>query len=131
MPLYGMYPGVRTLTLPAIAVLPLACTLAVGILFAALSVRYRDVAYLVPFLIQIWLFASPVAYSGTLLPAELQSLIGLNPMAGAIEGFRWAVLETGPFPLKTLGLSAASCAVLLIVALIYFRRTERHFADVI
>jgi homopolymeric O-antigen transport system permease protein len=131
LPLYGMYPGVQTLTLPAIALLPLVCALAVGILFAALSVRYRDVAYIVPFLIQIWLFATPVAYSGTLLPAELQSLIGLNPMAGAVEGFRWAVLETGSFPLKTLLLSTASCVVLLLVALIYFRRTERHFADVI
>jgi homopolymeric O-antigen transport system permease protein len=131
MPFYGFYPGIRTLTLPAIALLPLACALAVGILFAALSVRYRDVAYVVPFLIQIWLFATPVAYSATLLPDELQSVIGLNPMAGAVEGFRWAVLETGSFPSNTLLLSGASCVVLLLVALIYFRRTERHFADLI
>lgn len=131
MPVYGMYPGTRALWLALIVLIPIASTLAVGILLAAVNVRYRDVAYVVPFLVQIWLFASPVAYSSTLFPARLQSFVGLNPMAGTIEGFRWALLRTGPAPLRTLALSAASCAVLLLVALVYFRRMERHFADVI
>jgi len=131
MPVYGVYPDLRALWLPVIVVLPLTCTFAVGIFLAAVSVRYRDVAYVVPFLIQIWLFASPVAYSGTLFPASLQSFIGINPMAGSIEGFRWALLGTGPVPSHALGLSAASCCALLVLSLVYFRRTERYFADVI
>lgn len=131
MPLYGMYPGLRALWLLPIILIPIACTFAVGVFLAAVNVRYRDVAYVVPFLVQIWLFASPVAYSSTLFPHRLQSFIGLNPMAGAIEGFRWALLETGSAPVGTLALSAASAVALLLPALVYFRRMERHFADVI
>jgi lipopolysaccharide transport system permease protein len=131
MPFYGRYPDLRALWLLPITLIPIALTLAVGIFLAAVNVRYRDVAYVIPFLVQVWLFASPVAYSSTLFPARLQSLLGLNPMVGAIEGYRWALLGVGSAPTRTLALSTASCAVALLVALVYFRRMERHFADVI
>jgi lipopolysaccharide transport system permease protein len=131
MPVYGIYPGFRALWLPLIALLPVAAAFGVGIFLAAVNVRYRDVVYVVPFLVQIWLFASPVAYSSSLFPARVQDFQGLNPMAGAILGFRWALLHTGPAPVRTMALSALSCLVLLLVALVYFRRVERHFADVI
>jgi len=132
MAIYGIYPGPRVLWLPLIALLPLAAALAVGILLAAVNVRYRDVVYVVPFLVQIWMFASPVAYSATLFPARFQHFLALNPMAGAIEAFRWALLRApGRVPLTAIGVSSASSLVLLLLALVYFRRMERHFADVI
>jgi lipopolysaccharide transport system permease protein len=116
--------------LPAMAFLVLMAALGVGTLLSAVNVRYRDVRHALPFLIQVWLFASPVVYSGSLIPPALRPLYAANPMAGAIDGFRWALVG-GPFPYTSIGISAVSATLVFVVALLYFRRVERTFADVI
>jgi len=104
---------------------------AVGLWLAALNVRYRDVAHTIPFLVQFWMFASPVAYPASLVPAKWRVLYGLNPMAGVIEGFRWCLLGTGTLDLRTLAVSALTVLVLLWGGAIFFKRMERTFADVV
>jgi lipopolysaccharide transport system permease protein len=116
--------------LPGIALLVLISALGVGTLLSAVNVRYRDVRHALPFLIQVWLFASPVVYASSLIPPSLRPLYAVNPMAGAIDGFRWALLG-GSFPLTSIVISTASAILILTFALLYFRRVERTFADVI
>jgi lipopolysaccharide transport system permease protein len=127
----GMVPSTAIWTLPALMVMALAAALAVGLWLSAMNVMYRDVRYLVPFLTQIWMFVSPVAYRSSDVPEKWRLLYGLNPMAGVIEGFRWALLGHGAAPGRMLAVSAAATAVLLIGGLYYFRRMERIFADVV
>ncbi len=128
---YSVAPNWNALWLPFFLVLALVTAFGVGIWFAALNVRYRDVRYLVPFLTQLWLFASPVAYPTSIVPGNLRPLYGLNPMAGVIEGFRWGLLGTGDPPgLMTIA-SAAVALVVLAGGVFYFQRVERKFADVI
>ena len=105
--------------------------LAVGLWLSALNVRYRDVRHTIPFLVQLWMFTSPVVYPLSLVPAKWRLLYSLNPMAGVIEGFRWALLGTGEPPLGALAISVAIVAGLVSTGLLYFRRMERSFADVI
>jgi lipopolysaccharide transport system permease protein len=127
---YGVTPGWAMLTLPLFTLLALMAALAVGLWLSALNVRYRDVRYTIPFLTQFWLFVTPVAYSSSLVPLKWQALYGINPMAGVVNGFRWALLgKTPPGPI--LFVSVAATAVLLIGGLYFFRRMERSFADVI
>jgi lipopolysaccharide transport system permease protein len=115
-----------------LTVLVLIVALAAGVWLSAANVRYRDVRYVVPFLVQLWLFASPVAYSLDLVPGEWLWLYRLNPMSGAIEGFHWALLGGGsPPPLAPIIVSAIVSSAVLITGLAYFRRVERTFADVI
>lgn len=128
---YGEAPSTGIVWLPALALLALVTALAVGIWLAALNVRYRDIRYTVPFLAQLWLFASPVAYPSSLIPDEWRFLYGLNPMAGVVEGFRWALVGTDTRPGPMLAASALAAVALLLGGLVYFRRTERTFADVI
>jgi lipopolysaccharide transport system permease protein len=131
MVIYGADPTWAVVLLPLLTVLALVTSLGVGTLLAATNVRYRDVQSGVPLLIQVWLFASPVAYPITLIPEDLQTLYGLNPMATVIGGFRWALLDT-PAPSATMAAVSVCAAVTLFVAgVAYFRRTERSFADVI
>jgi lipopolysaccharide transport system permease protein len=129
-PLFGVYPTATIVLLPVFALFALIAALAVGTWLAAIYVRYRDLGYAIPFLIQVWLFATPVAYSAQLIPHELKLMYGLNPMAGVVEGFRWALMG-GPLPDVTILLSAAATAVILVSGIAYFRRVERTFADVI
>jgi lipopolysaccharide transport system permease protein len=131
MPFYGVRPTARALWLPVFVVLALAVSLGVGLWLAALSARYRDVRHVLPFLSQLWLFATPVAYPSSLVPPAWRPLYGLNPMVGVIDGFRWALLgtETGPGP--TLAVSVAVTVVILVGGALYFRRMERVFADVV
>jgi lipopolysaccharide transport system permease protein len=131
MGFYGIYPSGRIVWLLPLTIFTLVAALAVGIWLAALNVRYRDVAYVVPFLIQLWLFASPVGYSTTIVPGVWRTLYGLNPMVGIIEGFRWSVVGTTTTPGPIVAVSAAVTLLLLFGGLLYFRRTERTFADVI
>jgi lipopolysaccharide transport system permease protein len=131
MAAYGEVPGVKALFIVPLTLLALTAAIAVGLWLAALNVRYRDVAYTIPFLVQIWLFASPVGYSSTLVPEPWHTIYGLNPMAGVVEGFRWALLDTEVSPGPILAVSVAVTFVLLLGGLYYFRRTERTFADVI
>jgi lipopolysaccharide transport system permease protein len=123
--------GWPILLLPLFIVFAVASALSVGLWLAALNVQYRDVRYTVPFLAQMWLFLTPIAYPSSLVPAEYRVLYGLNPMTGVVEGFRWAIVG-GPAP--DGGMMAASIAmasVLLIGGLFYFRRLEIKFADVV
>ncbi len=129
---YGIYPTPRLLLVPFLAAFTLLAALSFGILLAALNVRYRDVTYTVPFLIQLWLFASPIGYPSTLIPEKWRFLYGLNPMSGVIEGFRWSAIGTStthPGPIILVSLLVT--LVFLLVGLLYFGRTERTFADVI
>lgn len=128
---YGLSPSWSLLTLPLFVVLTLVTVWAVGIWLSAISAKYRDVVYAMPLLIQLWLFASPIAYSSTLVPDAWQWLYALNPMVGVINGFRWALLGNVDPPDYTLAISAGVTAVMLLAGLAYFRRTERTFADVI
>ncbi|QOV90642.1 ABC transporter permease [Humisphaera borealis] len=117
--------------LPVFTLLALAAALGVGLWLAALNVQYRDVRYVVPFLTQLWLFLTPIAYPSSLVPQGWRILYGINPMTGVVDGFRWALVG-GPAP--DPGLMAASVAVvvaLLIGGLFYFRRVEAQFADVV
>lgn len=127
---YGVVPGSAVWTLPLWVVLAALSALAIGLWLSALNVRYRDVRYTVPFLAQLWLLATPVAYPASIVPEGWRTLMALNPMAGVVEGFRWALLGA-PAPGSGLMISLAVVGLLLIGGLFYFRRTERGFADVI
>lgn len=127
---FGALPSLAILWIPAVTVFLLIAAVAIGSFLAALNVRYRDVRYAVPFLVQLWLFASPVVYQSSLIPEGWQTVYALNPMAGVIEAFRWALLG-GPRADDLIALSAVSSIVILVGSLLYFRRVERSFADVI
>ena len=127
---YGYPPIVTMLWLPAFIMLALMTSLGVGLWLSAINVKYRDVRYVIPFLVQLWLFASPVVYSSSLLPQKYQAIYGLNPMSGVIEGFRWALLGTEP-PGSLIAISVIIIIVILISGAFYFRRNEKTFADVI
>lgn len=128
---YGITPTPRMLAAPLFAVLATAGALAPGIWLAALNVRYRDVRYAIPFLVQIWLFATPVAYSSTLIPERWRALYGLNPMVGVVDGFRWMIVPAGGLPGERLLAGILAVALLLTLGLYFFRRVERSFADVV
>lgn len=128
---YGFVPTLAVLTLPLFVLLAVATVLAVSLWLSALNVQYRDVRLLVPVLIQLWFFSTPIIYPSALIPEGWRTLYEiLNPMVGVVEGFRWALLGTaGPSP--TLAISVVSVAGLLVGGLYYFRRMERTFADVV
>ena len=119
------------ITLPLFLLLALAAALAIGIWLSALSVQYRDVRYAVPFLTQLWLYATPVAYPASLIRGKAHLIYSLNPMAGVVEGFRWAILGKGGLDGLSLALSGSVTVLVLISGLFYFRRMEQQFADVV
>lgn len=132
MAYYGFAPSLNVVFLPLFLLLAVTCSLAVGLWLSALNVQYRDVRYVVPFLTQFWLFITPVAYPATLIKNDLlRTLYGLNPMAGVVEGMRWALLGTGHSPGPMLWVSAGVTLCLLVSGAFYFRRLERTFADVV
>jgi lipopolysaccharide transport system permease protein len=129
---YGYRPTSAIWTLPLFMLLAFVTSLGGGLWLAALNVAYRDIGYVTPFLVQAWLYASPVVYSATLITGDLWQLVyGLNPMAGVVQGFRWAMLGVGQPPSSFLVASAAVALLLLISGVLYFRRMERTFADVV
>ena len=128
---YQVYPGWAIVTVPFFVLLTIATALAVGLWLSALNVQYRDFRYTVLFLTQFWMFASPVAYPSSLVPEQWRAWYGLNPMAGIIEGFRWALLGQTECPWSTVGVSIITVSMLLVGGLYYFRRMERTFADVV
>ena len=128
---YGLPPGPAVLAVPLFVVLVVVAAVAVGLWLAAANVRYRDVRYALPFVTNLWLFASPVAYPASLVPERWRWLYGLNPVAGAIEGFRSALLGGGGMPLTLLAASSGMTLILLVGGLYYFARLERTFADVV
>jgi len=125
----ALRPGIAAV--PLLAILALVSALGAGLWLATLNVRYRDIKYTVPFLTQLWLFATPVAYPASVVPERYRAWLGLNPMAGVVEGFRWALLGTPAPAAGLLAVSSATAVLLLVTGLFYFRRMERHFADVI
>lgn len=128
---FGSRPTVGVLFLPAFLLLALVTALAVGLWLSAFNVRYRDVKHTVPFLAQIWMYASPVAYPVSLVPEHWQFLYAVNPMVGVIEGFRWALLGNDRPHFGVIALSAAMLMPLLLSGLLFFKRTERSFDDLI
>ena len=131
MAYYHIAPTPTILLLPLFLLLSVATALAVGLWLAALNALYRDVRYVVPFLVQFWMFASPVAYPSTLVPERWRWLYGLNPMAGVIEGFRWSLTGHGLPPGPLLGASTVVVAVCLFGGLAYYRAMEGTIADVV
>jgi len=128
---YGIEPSIRLLTLPGFALLAAASALAPGIWLAALNVRYRDVRHVIPFLVQIWLFVTPVAYSTGLIPERWRALYQLNPMVAVVNGFRWMIGSGAHLSASGLAISLIALAVLLTAGLYFFRRMEHSFADVV
>lgn len=128
---YGMTPPLTAVWVPVLLLAAFIVALAMGIWLSALNVRYRDVQYAVPLIVQVWLFASPVAYSTSLVPERWHALYGLNPMVGVIEGFRWALLGSTPPRGSLFAASFLAVIVLMLAGLVYFGRVERSFADVV
>jgi len=128
---YHAVPTWAILTLPFFVLFTIVTALAVGLWLSALNVQYRDVRYTLTFIVQFWLIASPVAYSATLVPAKWRAFYGLNPMAGVIEGFRWALLGTAHAPGVMMLPSMVMTTALMIGGTYYFRHMERTFADVV
>lgn len=131
MVVFRVPPTPWLIVVPAFAILALAAALGVGTWLAALNVQFRDVRYTLPFLTQLWLLATPIVYSSTAIPEPWRTVAALNPMAGVVEGFRWALIGTTPPRPELLALSAVAAVVVLVSGLLYFRRMERTFADVI
>jgi len=128
---YGTAPQWAALAMPFLLLLAMSTALAVGLFLSALNVRYRDVGQGIPFLVQIWMYASPVVYSVSLIPERWRPLYGFNPMVGVIEGFRWALLGKAHPDFALMAVTAVLVLVLLVTGLIYFKQMERSFADVV
>lgn len=126
---WGYPPGPAILALPLLIAIAALTALGVGSALAAVNVRFRDVKYVVPFAIQLWLFITPIVYANSSISEPWRTISAINPMVGVVEGFRWATLGTGNAPWDLIGISAASAAVLFLAGLAYFDRVERSFAD--
>jgi lipopolysaccharide transport system permease protein len=129
---YGIYPQLAILVwLPLLLLLTTVTALGVGLWLSALNVKYRDVRYIVGFLTQIWMFATPVVYPASLLSGRWRLVYSLNPMVGVVEGFRWALLRTETAPGMSVIISATTALLILVTGTFYFRRMERTFADIV
>jgi lipopolysaccharide transport system permease protein len=128
---YRMLPTTAMLLLPFFLLLAVATAAAVGLWLSAMNAVYRDVRYVIPFLVQFWLFASPVAYPSTLVPVQWRWLYGLNPMTGVVEGFRWALTGHGPAPGTMVLVSAGTVLLLFVGGVIYFHKMESIIADTV
>jgi lipopolysaccharide transport system permease protein len=128
---YRVTPGWNIVWLPLFLLLAVVTSLGVGLWLSALNVEYRDVRYVVPFITQFWMFATPIAYPSSLLSEPWRTLYGLNPMVGVVEGFRWALLGTNTRPGPAIAVSSAAALVILVGGALYFKRMERNFADII
>jgi lipopolysaccharide transport system permease protein len=128
---YAVVPGIAILTIPFFFLLALVTALGTGLWLSALNVEFRDVRYIVPFLTQFWLFATPVAYPSSMLSEPWRTLYGVNPMVSVVEGFRWALLGRPEISGAMLAASIAAACILLVTGALYFRKMERTFADVV
>jgi lipopolysaccharide transport system permease protein len=131
MGIYKYPPTFRLLAIPGFLLLMMLAATGVALWFSALSVKYRDTSYALPFFAQIWMYASPVVYPTSMVPARWQTIYALNPTVGFIEGFRWAVLGHSALNLNVLLLTIVMSLFLLLSGAFFFRRVERGFADVI
>src|SRR4051812_24871977 len=128
---YGIVPTGNIVWLPLFLLLALVTSLGVGLWLSAMNVQFRDVRFIVPFLAQFWLFATPIAYPSSLLSEPWHTLYGLNPMVGVVEGFRWALLGTDAAPGPIILVSSLAAVAILVSGAFYFRRMEKTFADVV
>jgi lipopolysaccharide transport system permease protein len=128
---YGIFPTARMVWLPAFLLLALVTSLGVSLWLSAMNVQYRDIKYIVPFITQFWLFATPIAYPSSLLPEPWRTLYAINPMVGVVEGFRWALLGSTTAPGPMIAVSSGAALLILISGAYYFRRMEKSFADVV
>lgn len=131
MAFYRQVPPIRCLYLPIFLLLGFVTATGVGLWLSALNVEYRDVRYVVPFLTQFWMFATPIAYPSSLLHGVWRTLYALNPMVGVVEGFRWALLGTNTAPGPMIAASSLASVLILVGGAFYFRRMEKTFADVV
>jgi lipopolysaccharide transport system permease protein len=128
---YGTAPTAAVAWLPLLLLLALVTALGVGLWLTAMNVQFRDISYVVPFLVQAWMFATPIAYPSSLLTEPWRTIYGINPMVGVVEGFRWALLGTDTAPGPVVFVSVLVAVLIFISGLFYFRRMERSFADVV
>lgn len=132
MVFYGIFPNLNVIFLPFFLLMALMTSLGVGLWLSALNVQFRDIRYTIPFLTQLWLFISPVVYPSSEIQNDLlRTIYGINPMAGVVEGFRWALLGTDTAPGPIIAVSFVAALALLISGALYFRRMEKTFADVV
>lgn len=128
---YGFVPTSAALWIPVLVLLTITTSLGAGLWLAALNVRFRDVRYVIPFLVEIWLLATPIAYPSSLLSESWRTLYAVNPMVGVVEGFRWALLGTDTAPGAMMLVSSSAAVLLLMSGVVVFRRLERNLADVV
>jgi homopolymeric O-antigen transport system permease protein len=128
---YHHAPTIHVLWLPLFILLGLAAAVGMGFWLSAMNVKYRDVRYVVPFLVQFWMYASPIIYPSSMIPARYRTLYALNPIVGVVDGFRWALLGTKTAPGPMLAVSSAATLVFLVGGALYFRRMEAEFADIV
>jgi lipopolysaccharide transport system permease protein len=131
MVVYRIYPTANIVWLPLLLLLALVTCLGVSFWSSAMNAQFRDIRYAIPFIIQVWFFLTPIVYSSSMLPEPWRTLYGINPMAGVVEGFRWALLGTDTQPGSIVLLSAVVAVILFISGAYYFRRMERTFADIV
>jgi len=131
MAFYGMAPSLKMLVVIPLMMVAALLALSIGLWLGPINVRFRDIKHTLPFMLQIWMYASPIVYPLSMVPEQWQGLYALNPMVGVIEGFRWAVFDQGAPNFGALAISGVIIALLLVGGLIFFRRAERTFADVI
>ena len=128
---FHLYPTIMILFLPLLVILMMLTASGAGMFLAALNAKYRDIRYTIPFLVQFWMFASPIVYPVSMIPEKYHLIYALNPMVGIIEGFRSVLLGTIPFPAQMLLVSTLVSVSLFIIGIFYFKQTERYFADII
>jgi lipopolysaccharide transport system permease protein len=131
MGFYGIRPALTTLWLPVFFGLAFVTALGAGLWLSAINVQYRDVRYTLPFVVQFWMYATPIAYPSSLMSEPWRTIYGINPMVGVVEGFRWALLGTANAPGPMLAVSSAAALLMLVSGAVYFRRMEARFADVV
>ncbi|MGB8644436.1 MAG: ABC transporter permease [Anaerolineae bacterium] len=127
----GVMPAATILALPLFLLLSIVTALGVSLWLAALNVQYRDINYLLPFLVQVWMYATPVVYPSNLIPERFRAFFGVNPMVGAVEGFRWALTGQGDVSWTMVIVSTGVALGILVTGAIFFRQTERTFADIV
>ncbi len=128
---YGVAPTWSVLLVPLFIFECMVVSLALGLWLTALNVKYRDIGQLVPFVVQIWMYLTPIVYASSMVPARFRALYSLNPLVGVVDGFRWAVLGQSAPDWNMLAISSSVVLLLLVTGLYYFRRVEQTFADII
>lgn len=128
---YGIPLTLNALLLPVLLLMTLLLSLSIGLWLGPLNVRYRDVTHTLPFLLQLWMYSTPIVYPLSMIPERWQALYSINPMVGLIEGFRWALLGGGSLDLQAIAIGGCVTLVLLLTGVVYFRKSERYFADII